>query len=176
MGIFLLSQGPVAVKMVLELSVYWKCSIIHQGQHNDLKLSCGVKSLAIFLISFMIIGCVNQCSPEKENQLDRREGGRVQPLKKWHSHGAYDINWSEPTGFKMVKNSTSNGSWASLHARNTVVSLYMTPTGAVTAPRLTIKNHEVGGGPVLGNPLCFPKIIGISLPFSSLRNYPAHYN
>ena len=76
MGIFLLSQGPAAVKMVLELSVYWKCSIIHQGQHNDLKLSCGVKSLAIFLISFMIIGCVNQCSPEKENQLDRREGGR----------------------------------------------------------------------------------------------------
>lgn len=116
MGNFLFSQGPVAAKMVSELSVYWKCSIIHQGQHNDLKLSCGIKSLAIFLISFMIIGCVNQCSPEKENQLDRREGGRVQPLKKWHSHGGYDINWLEPTGFKMAKNSTSSGSWASLYA------------------------------------------------------------
>lgn len=70
MGNFLFSQGPVAVKMVSELSVYWKRSIIHWGQHNDLKLSCGVRSLAIFLISFVIIGCVNQCSPEKQNQLD----------------------------------------------------------------------------------------------------------
>ena len=70
MGNFLFSQGPVAVKTVLELSVYWKHSIIHWGHHDDLKLSCGVKSLAIFLISFMIVGCVNQCSPEKQNQLD----------------------------------------------------------------------------------------------------------
>ena len=43
-----------------------------------------------------------------------------------------------------------------------------TPTGAMTAPRLTIKNREVGGGPILGNPLRFPRITGIILPFSSL--------
>lgn len=62
MGNFLFSQGPMAVKMSIGIIRLLKRSIIHWGQHNDLKLSYGVRSLAIFLISFVIIGCVNQCS------------------------------------------------------------------------------------------------------------------
>ena len=47
---------------------------------------------------------------------NRREGGRAQPLKEWHSHWSYDINWLEPIRPKMAEDWISSGPWASLYA------------------------------------------------------------
>ena len=54
--------------------------------------------------------------------------------------------------------------------------LNVTPTGATTVPRPTVKGQKVGGGPISGNLRPFSKIIGIILPLVSLWNYPDHKN
>ena len=46
---------------------------------------------------------------------NRREGGKAQPLKEWHSHWGYNINWLEPIRSKMAEDSTSSRPWASLY-------------------------------------------------------------
>ena len=43
---------------------------------------------------------------------DKKERGRVQPLKEWHSHWGYDINWLELIRPKMAEESTSRRTWA----------------------------------------------------------------
>ena len=47
-----------------------------------------------------------------------------------------------------------------------------TPTGAMTVPRPTIKDQQVCGGPIPGNPHPFPKITGILVSLISQWNYP----
>ena len=53
--------------------------------------------------------------------LKQEEGGRPQPLKEWHNHWGYDINWLEPTRSKMAEDLTYSWPWASLYAHcNTI--------------------------------------------------------
>ena len=58
-----------------------------------------------------------------------------------------------------------------LEPHHTLIVIYQlndTPIGAMTVPRLTIKDQKVGGGPILGNLRPFPQIVGIILPLISL--------
>ena len=54
-----------------------------------------------------------------------------------------------------------------------IYQLNDTTTGTMTVLRpMTIKGQKAGGSPIPWNPHPFPKIVGITLPFISLWNYP----
>ena len=64
----------------------------------------------------------SKCHAWNEQNWNRREGGRAQPLKEWQSPWGYNINCLVPARSKMVEESTSSGPSTSLYAHCNILA------------------------------------------------------
>ena len=134
---------------------------------------CSLQALELSLT----IVCMSSFLPWEhfvKSSWNRREGGRVQPLKEWQSLWGCDKPWVGSARSLMVDDLTFSRPWASLypHCNTLHAKWHAHKHHDCSRP----KGPKSGRWPNFWKPHPSPEIVRIILPLISLWNYPAHKN